>query len=174
MTGVQTCALPICIGFMVGPALGGLLGSISITLPFFVTAGITFLSIICTYFLLPESLAAEKRTKIFAIKSFNTFAHFKDIFTLKEVRALLIMGAFYYAGKGIFQFNLSIFLKDIYLWGPAIIGGMVTVIGACDIISRAVLLPLLLKKFSERNISIAGLCGLGFGLSLMAMCVYIP
>ena len=161
------------IGCMIGPALGGPLGAISITLPFFVTAGIMFLSVICTYFFLPESLSPEKRSTHFSIKSFNIFGQFKDIFTMKEARALIIVGGFFYVGLGIYQFNFSIFLKDIFFWGPALIGGIFTVIGACDIISRAVLLPRLLKKFSERNIGIVGLFGLVLGLLLIILSVHI-
>ncbi|MCB2299495.1 MFS transporter [Clostridium tagluense] len=161
------------IGCMIGPALGGPLGAISITLPFFVTAGIMFLSTICTYFFLPESLSPEKRSTHFSIKSFNIFGQFKDIFTMKEARSLIIVGGFFYVGLGIYQFNFSIFLKDIFSWGPALIGGIFTIIGACDIISRAVLLPLLLKKFSERNIGIVGLFGLALGLSLIILSVHI-
>ncbi|MCB2313642.1 MFS transporter [Clostridium tagluense] len=161
------------IGCMIGPALGGPLGAISITLPFFVTAGIMFLSTICTYFFLPESLSPEKRSTHFSIKSFNIFSQFKDIFTMKEARSLIIVGGFFYVGLGIYQFNFSIFLKDIFSWGPALIGGIFTIIGACDIISRAVLLPLLLKKFSERNIGIVGLFGLALGLSLIILSVHI-
>lgn len=162
------------IGFMVGPALGGLLGAISIALPFFVTAGMIFLSIICVYFLLPESLAPDKRSKHFSVKSFNTLAQIKEIFTLKETRSLLIMGAYFFISLGIYQFNFSVFLKDIFLWGPAFIGGILTLIGACDIISRAVFLPLLLKKINERNISIVGLSGFGLGLGLILFSIYVP
>ncbi|MBZ9637672.1 MFS transporter [Clostridium sp. FP1] len=161
------------IGCMIGPALGGPLGAISITLPFFVTAGIMLLSTICTYFFLPESLSPEKRSTHFSIKSFNIFGQFKDIFTMKEARSLIIVGGFFYVGLGIYQFNFSIFLKDIFSWGPALIGGIFTIIGACDIISRAVLLPRLLKKFSERNIGIVGLFGLALGLSLIILSVHI-
>ena len=161
------------IGLMIGPALGGLLGAISITLPFFVTAGIIFLSIVCTYFFLPESLSPEKRSTRFSLKSFNTFAQFKDIFTIKEARALIIIGGFFYVGLDIYQFNFSIFLKDIFFWGPALIGGIFTLIGACDIISRAVLLPKLLKKFNERSISIVGLFGLVVGLALIIISIHI-
>lgn len=163
----------IGIGCMIGPALGGPLGAISITLPFFVTAGIMFLSIICTYFFLPESLSPEKRSTHFSIKSFNIFGQLKDIITMKEAKWLIIVGGFFYAGLGIYQFNFSIFLKDIFSWGPALIGGIFTVIGACDIISRAVLLPLLIKKFSERNIGIVGLLGLVIGLGLIIISVHI-
>ncbi len=161
------------IGCMAGPALGGLLGAISITLPFFVTAGIMFLSILCTYFFLPESLPPEKRSTHFSVKSFNFFGQFKDIFTIKEVRGLIIVGGFFYVGLGIYQFNFSIFLKDIYSWGPVLIGSIFTLIGACDILSRAVLLPLLLKRFSERNIGIVGLIGIALGLGLIILSIPI-
>jgi len=155
------------IGKLGGPALGGLLGSISIALPFYITAGLIFISGLAVYFLLPESLAPEKRTKHVSLRSFNTFSHFKDIFSLKAVKLLLLLGVLFYAGLGIFQFNFILFLKDIYKWGPAFIGGMLTLIGICDIITRAILLPWLLKHFNERNIGIAGLIVFGSGLGLI-------
>lgn len=161
------------IGKIGGPALGGLLGSIDLALPFFVTAGLIFLSGLAVYFLLPESLPPEKRTKHVTLRSFNTLSHFKDIFSLKEVKLLLIMGILFYAGLGIFQFNFIIFLKDIYKWRPAFIGSMLTLVGICDIVSRALLLPRLLKLFNERSIGIAGLIGLGIGLGLIAASIYI-
>ncbi|KNZ40882.1 MFS transporter [Acetobacterium bakii] len=162
------------IGCMIGPALGGPLGAISIKLPFFVTAGIMLLSLICAYFFLPESLSPEKRSTHLSIKSFNLFGQFKDIFTIKETTVLIIIGGFFYVGLEIYQFNFSIFLKDIFAWGPALIGGLFTLIGACDIISRAVLLPRLLKKFSERAIGSAGLCGLALGLGLITLSAHSP
>jgi len=64
-------------------------------------------------------------------------------------------------------------MKDVFLWGPAFIGGLLTLIGACDIASRALLLPQLLKKFSKRIISIAGLCALILGFVLIFISAYI-
>jgi len=157
----------IGIGTMIGPAIGGLLGIRSITLPFYVTAGITFLSILCVYFFLPESLAPENRTAHFSTKSLNTFVHIKDIFSVKEAASLLVLGAFFYIGLSLYQFNASIFLKDVFAWGPVFIGGILTLVGVCDIVARVFLLPWALKKFSERSVGIAGLCGMTIGLSLM-------
>jgi len=162
------------IGKLGGPALGGFLGSIAIGLPFYVTAGLIFLSGLAVFFLLPESLAPEKRTKQVTLRSFNTFSHFKDIFSLKEIKLLLMLGMLFYAGQGIFQFNFIIFLKDIYKWGPAFIGSMLTLVGIFDIITRALLLPWLLKHFNERSIGIAGLIGLGTGLGLIVVSTLIP
>jgi MFS transporter, DHA1 family, tetracycline resistance protein len=161
------------IGKLGGPALGGLLGSLAMGLPFFVTAGLIFLSVLAVYFLLPESLAPEKRTTHLTVHSFNTFSHFKEILSLKEVKLLLILGVLFYVGLGIFQFNFTVFLKDVYKWGPAFIGGLLTLIGICEIVSRAVLLPWLLKRFNERSIGIAGLIGLGIGLGLILASIYI-
>ena len=50
---------------------------------------------------------------------------------------------------------------------------MITLIGACDIVSRTILLPRLLKKFHERSIGIAGLIGIGFGLGLILSSLYV-
>ncbi|TCD05883.1 MFS transporter [Pedobacter frigidisoli] len=155
------------IGKLGGPALGGLLGSISIALPFYITAGLIFLSGIAVYFLLPESLAADKRAKKVTLKSFNIFSHFKDIFSIKAVKLLIVAGVLFYAGLGIFQFNFILFLKDLYKWGPAFIGAMLTLVGVFDVSTRALLLPWLLKRFNERSIGIAGLIGLGIGLGLI-------
>lgn len=162
------------IGKLGGPALGGLLGSFSLALPFFVTAALLFVSGVATYFLLPESLAPEKRTKHLTVNSFNVFSHFKDIFSLKEVKLVLILGMLFYAALGIFQFNFTIFLKDIYKWGPAFIGTILTLVGICEILSRAVLLPWLLKNYNERSIGIAGLMGFGIGLGFILMSVFVP
>ncbi len=162
----------IGLGFMIGPAIGGVLGSISITLPFFVTAGITLVTMFLIALLVPESLPVEKRTTHLTMKSLNTFSHFNEVFSWKEARALIIMGAFFYVGLGIWQFNASIFLKDVFKWGPKFIGAMFVGIGICDILSRVILLPWLLKISNERSVGIIGLFGLIAGLSLLFASAY--
>ncbi|MEO5950009.1 MAG: MFS transporter [Candidatus Saccharimonadales bacterium] len=164
----------IGIGFMIGPAIGGILGSISITLPFFATAGITVLSMIIISVFLKESLLPEKRAKNLTVHSFNTFLHFKEVFSMKDAQSLLIMGAFFYVGLNIWQFNASIFFKDVFTWGPSFIGGVFVLVGICDVLSRVIVLPLLLKIWSERKIGIVGLCGLIIGLGLIFLSAFLP
>ena len=163
----------IGLGFMVGPAIGGLLGAKSITLPFYVTAIITFISIACIFIFVPESLTTEKRTKQITWKSFNTFTHLKEIFSIKTAKSLIIMGAFFYIGLGIWQFNASIFLKDVFKWGPEFIGGVFVLVGICDILSRVIILPQMLKKYSEQTVGIIGLLGLVVGLGLLFISAFI-
>jgi DHA1 family tetracycline resistance protein-like MFS transporter len=163
----------IGIGFMIGPGIGGLLGAISLALPFYVTAALMFVSTAIVYFVLPESLLPEKRSKAFTLKHLNTFAHFKDVFTLKNARIFLIIGFFFYSGLSIWQFNAVLSLKDAFLWSPATIGQLLVIIGICDIISRTLVLRQLLKIIKERTIAITGLIGLALGLGLVFMGVQI-
>ncbi len=163
----------IGVGFMIGPAIGGVLGGISITLPFYVTGALTLLSMLFTYFLLPESLAVNKRSEYVSFKSINTFSHFKKVFAFKKATQLLVMGAFFYLGLGIWQFNTSIYLKDIFEWGPRLIGGVFVLVGICDILSRVLLLPFLLKRWSEKTVGIIGLVGLFLGLTFLFTSFYI-
>ncbi|ENA1765417.1 MFS transporter [Flavobacterium psychrophilum] len=163
----------IGIGFMIGPAIGGLLGTNSITLPFYVTAVITFVSMICIFLFVPESLKVENRSKQISLKSLNTFLHFKEIFSIKHTKNLIIMGAFFYVGLGIWQFNASIFLKDVFRWGPSFIGSVFMLVGVCDILSRVIILPQMLKRWSEQTVGIIGLLGLVLGLGLLFVSAFI-
>ncbi len=161
------------IGKLGGPALGGLLGSINLALPFYITAGLIFLSALAAYFLLPESLLVEKRSSRISLDSFNTFSSIKEIFGFKEVGFLLLIGIIYYAGLDVFQFNFSVFLKNFYKWGPVIIGSVLTIVGICEIISRALLLPWLLKHFKEKSIGLLGLIGFVTGLGLILISIFV-
>jgi DHA1 family tetracycline resistance protein-like MFS transporter len=77
------------------------------------------------------------------------------------------MGAFFFVGLIIWQFNTSVYLKDVFHWGPRFIGTIFMTVGVCDILSRVILLPLLLKKWSEKKLGAIGLIGLSIGLALL-------
>jgi DHA1 family tetracycline resistance protein-like MFS transporter len=164
----------IGLGFMIGPAIGGLLGTSSITLPFFVTAAITLLSMLCIWILVPESLSPEKRTRHLSLGSLNTFAGFRDVLSIAPARSLLVMGAFFYVGLNIWQFNASLYFKDVFGWGPSWIGGVFVLIGVCDILSRVVVLPWALKRWTDRTVGTIGLAGLAIGLSLLFASAFLP
>ncbi len=74
------------VGTMIGPALGGLLAAIDISLPLFVTAGIALLIAILSIFVLPESLAPERRVKRLDLRTLHPVKVFKDAFGRKELR----------------------------------------------------------------------------------------
>lgn len=52
------------LGFILGPLMGGLLGEVSLQLPFYVAGGVTLLNWLYGYFVLPESLPPERRSRL--------------------------------------------------------------------------------------------------------------
>src|SRR6185503_11906965 len=60
------------IGFVAGPMLGGLLGQLGLRIPFLAAAGLTFANAAYGFFVLPESLAPENRSR-FSLRVANPF-----------------------------------------------------------------------------------------------------
>ena len=52
------------IGFILGPALGGMLSQFGFAVPSFVSAGLAFINFLTVYFWLPESLTEERRAEL--------------------------------------------------------------------------------------------------------------
>jgi MFS family permease len=51
------------LGFIIGPALGGLLSNLSLSAPAYFAGGLALANVALGYFILPESLPAERRTR---------------------------------------------------------------------------------------------------------------
>ncbi|MEY8673608.1 MFS transporter [Francisella philomiragia] len=159
------------IGFMIGPAIGGLLGIKYLSLPFFVAGGVSIITAIAAYFVISETLEKEKRTKVISFHSFNTFTHFKDILCVQSIRKIIILGVFFSIGLILYQSNISVFAKNIFNLNSAYIGALFVLIGFCDIISRAILLPKLLK-FSDKSVGSSGLILMIIGFSFIVISVH--
>ena len=81
------------LGFIFGPALGGLLGGIDLRLPFFASAALALLNWMYGYFVLPESLPPEERDA-FSLRKANPFlAHCLavDRQSARDVRHALLL-----------------------------------------------------------------------------------
>ncbi len=82
------------VGFIVGPALGGLLGEIHTRAPFFAAAALAGVNFLYGWFVLPESLAPENRRRFDLARSnpFGAFAHFAKL--PKVAWFLVVVGLF--------------------------------------------------------------------------------
>ncbi|TPW94778.1 TCR/Tet family MFS transporter, partial [Schumannella luteola] len=104
------------IGTMVGPAVGGLLAAIDVDLPVFVTAAIAALIAVLSIFLLPESLAPEKRTPRLQLTALHPFAAFRDAFRRPQLRFLLVGLVLVGIPFGFFVNNFSVLALDSIGW----------------------------------------------------------
>jgi MFS transporter, DHA1 family, tetracycline resistance protein len=158
------------VGFILGPALGGFLGHYSVRLPFWVAAALSLLNFCYGFFVLPESLPKERRSKRFDWHHANPFGalvllrRYPQVFSLAAVFFLINLA----------QFSLNstyvLYTDYRYGWGPQTVGYTLGLVGLCSGLVQAILVRQLMPKLGERRMIMLGLplCVLGylfFGLS---------
>ena len=136
------------LGFILGPVMGGLLGQIDIRLPFFVSAGLTFLNFVYGYFVLPESLSIENRRK-FEWKRANPIGSLKSLGKYPILKNLFIAFFIIYVASHSVQSNWSFFGKEVFDWDELDIGISLAVVGFFVAIVQAVLIGRAVKKFGQ-------------------------
>ncbi|HET8940759.1 MAG TPA: TCR/Tet family MFS transporter [Rudaea sp.] len=161
------------IGFIVGPALGGLLGHFHVRAPFWVAAGLSLVNFCYGYFVLPESLPKEKRSERLDWRHANPLG---ALLLLKRYPQVFGLAAvFFLISLAQFAINSTYVLYTDYRygWGPQAVGYTLALVGLCSGLVQAVLVRRWMPKFGERNLILIGLgmCVLGqvfFGLAPIA------
>ncbi|GAB3028755.1 MULTISPECIES: TCR/Tet family MFS transporter [Oleiagrimonas] len=155
------------IGFVIGPALGGVLGDIDIRLPFWVAAGLAVLNFCYGYFVLPESLPPEKRSPRFDFKTAHPIGTLKFLGRHPLVLGLAMLVFLSQLAHYVLQSTFVLYTDFRYAWGPREVGYVLALVGICSAIVQAWLTGKLAPRLGERRLL---LYGLGFGaLSLLMM-----
>lgn len=157
------------IGFMVGPALGGLLAAHSVDLPVLATAGVALTVGVITLVALPESHAPENRTGSLEIEKIHPLGVFRGAFARPNLRMLLTGLVLVAIPFSFFVNNYSVLAMDTVNWSPTQIGLLNSCIGVLDIIIQGVLLGILLKWVGERGVILGGLAVQALGVLALAV-----
>ncbi len=165
------------IGTVIGPTLGGLLAKFGYSVPMYFGAIITLLNVIYGFFFMPESLEKNNRLKEITIARLNPFTQLVNILSLKNLKRLLVSAFLLWVPNGSLQAVFSQFTIDTFSFQPALIGLMFSIMGFQDIISQGFIMPKLLIKLSDKQISILGMVSeiIGYGLiALSALFAFYP
>jgi len=157
------------IGTMIGPALGGLLASISVQAPVFVTAAIALVIAVLSIFVLPESLKPANRSARLEVRDIHPFSAFKDVFARRELRGLILGLILTAVPFGFFVNNFSVLALDSLGWNATFIGFTTAAVGIIDIVIQGVLLGVLLPRIGERGVVVAGIVAQALGLLALAI-----
>lgn len=162
------------LGFMLGPALGGLLGQVSLAAPLYGASALALVNAWLVQRCLPESLPAARRSARAPGSRFNAVSQLAQ--ALREPRLRRLFGVvFCFAfGSVLLQSNLAVMLKELLVFGPAAIGFVLAGIGVMDIISQGLVAAWLLPRFGERRVATAGLVINAGGLLLLALLGVFP
>lgn len=109
------------IGFVIGPAIGGILGGFGPRVPFWVAAAISLLNFAYGWFVLTESLSPEKRRPFEWLRA-NPFGAFKVFSTYRGVLPMCLL-------LGVFFFSTSVYPAVWSFWGIAKFGWSEQIVG---------------------------------------------
>jgi DHA1 family tetracycline resistance protein-like MFS transporter len=156
------------VGFVMGPALGGLLGEVNPRLPFWVAAGLTLLNALYGLFVLPESLAPESR-KAFAWRRANPVGSLVLLRSHPELLGLSSVNFTYFLAHQVLPSIFVLYTGFRYGWDTRVTGLSLAIIGVFNIIVQAGLVKRIVARFGERMALFAGLlCG-GVGYAIYGL-----
>ncbi|TCZ67365.1 TCR/Tet family MFS transporter [Flaviaesturariibacter aridisoli] len=155
------------MGFILGPVIGGLLGSFGPRTPFIVAAGLCLLNVLYGYFALPESLPADRR-RAFSWRNANPTAPLLLFRRLPSVSGLV--GALilvYIAGHAI-QSNWNFYTTEKFGWTEKMIGLSLGMFGLLIGITQAGLIRIINPKIGNERSVYLGLALYALGMLLFA------
>jgi MFS transporter, DHA1 family, tetracycline resistance protein len=148
------------LGFVIGPALGGVLGEIDLRLPFWVAAGLSAANFLYGWLILPESLRPERRRPFL----------WRGAHPLGALRFLRAHPGLPVLAGSVFLSQLAhmalpaafvLYADYRYDWGPREVGLTLAVVGVCSAIVQGGLVRAAIPRIGERR-------GLLFGLAMGA------
>lgn len=144
------------IGFIVGPAVGGTLGSIDVRLPFYVAAALSLVNALYGLLVLPESLPRERRKPI-EWRRANPLSSLAGLARLKSVGALVAVIGLVVLAQFVLHGTWVLYTEFRFGWGPKETGLSLFVVGLASAVMQGLLLGVLLKRFGERRLVLAGM-----------------
>ena len=155
------------LGFVIGPALGGLLSSFGLRAPFYAAAVLCLLNCIYGYFFLPESLPVENRRK-FSWKRANPFGSFMFLKNHPAIGGLAFAFFLIYLGSQAVQGNWSFFVMHRFKWEEKLVGISLAVVGVLVGAVQAGLTRVVNPRLGNEKSIYAGLLLYAIGLALFA------
>ncbi len=144
------------LGFIFGPAIGGLLGSLDPRTPFFAAAALAILNFSYGYFILPESLLKENQRKFSLVRSnpMGALAHFRKLPALKP---LFLTSLLYSFAHLVYPSTWNFHADSRYGWGSEQIGWSLMAFGICSAIVQGGLIGFVVKHLGQKRTAIVGL-----------------
>ncbi|HET9013549.1 MAG TPA: TCR/Tet family MFS transporter, partial [Gemmatimonadaceae bacterium] len=153
------------LGFVLGPALGGLLGTYSPRLPFWVSAALCLANALYGVFVLPESLPPERRSH-FSWARANPMGSLRLLRSHPELFGLASVTFLYYVAHEVLPSTFVLYTGYRYGWNSATVGLTLALVGVCTAIVSGGLVGPIVARIGERR---AALTGLAFGAAAFAL-----
>jgi MFS transporter, DHA1 family, tetracycline resistance protein len=172
------------LGFVLGPAIGGILGEYGPRVPFYAAAMISGINLVYGYFVLPETLDLEHR-RPFEWRRANPFGAFKIFQSYHGVVPMCIVLFSFFFFSSVYPAIWPYWGMAKFGWSPSMVGVTLAIFGLCMAASQAGLTGPLVKRFGEYQVALIGfvaamIAALGYGLAggltmvIVMMVVHTP
>lgn len=168
------------IGFVLGPALGGMASGLHITAPFWIAAGLSALNVAFGLFILPESLKPENR-RSFGRADLNPFGSILRAFAIPGLAAPLVCIFVFEFANLVYPTLWAFWGREVFAWDGFTIGLSLSAYGVLIAIVQAGLLPRLTRSLGDgrtlilaSGAAIVGMVGFGFSGAIWAVAVFLP
>jgi DHA1 family tetracycline resistance protein-like MFS transporter len=149
------------VGFILGPALGGLMGGLGPRAPFFAAAGLALVNVIYGYLLFPETLAPESR-RAFTWKRANTLGTLASIRRYPAVVGIAAALFLWQFAHQVLPNTFAYYVKLKFDWDELAIGVSLAYAGITMAIVQGALTRVLVPRLGEHA---AGLLGIAAGVA---------
>jgi DHA1 family tetracycline resistance protein-like MFS transporter len=144
------------LGFVLGPALGGILGDVNPRLPFWVAGALSLLNGLYGLFVLPESLPLDQR-KPWAWRRANPIGVLVHYAKDRVLRGLFSVAFLHQLAHGVLPSCFVLYTSYRYGWGERTVGLTLAAVGVCGIVVQGALVRIIVSRIGERRALIAGL-----------------
>jgi DHA1 family tetracycline resistance protein-like MFS transporter len=156
------------IGFIIGPAIGGLCGHWGLRVPFIVAASFSLLNFIYGYFVLPESLPVTSRRK-FEWKRANPVGSLAHLRRYPIISGLIVSLVLLYIASHAVQSNWSFYTMLKFNWDMKMVGISLSVVGVLIAIVQGGLIRKIIPLLGQKNSIYVGLILYIIGFLLFAV-----
>jgi MFS transporter, DHA1 family, tetracycline resistance protein len=146
-------------GFILGPAVGGLLGGMDPRLPFWVAAGLSFANTLYGLLILPESLPPERRAP-FHWKSANPLGALRLLGSNRVLAGLSLVNFLAQVAHVVLPSTFVLYATYRYGWDAKTVGLTLALVGICSMAVQGAAIEPIVRRLGERR---ALLLGLAFG-----------
>ncbi len=168
------------IGFVLGPALGGVASSWHITAPFWIAAVLSALNVAFGLFVLPESLKPENR-RPFGKRDLNPFGSIMRAFVVPGLAIPLVCIFVFEFANMVYPTLWAFWGREVFGWDGFTIGLTLSAYGLLIAAVQAGLLPQMTRRWGDyRTLLIAiaagviGMLGFGATSAVWAVVIFLP
>jgi MFS transporter, DHA1 family, tetracycline resistance protein len=144
------------LGFILGPALGGVIADYGTRLPFFIAGGLALANCLYGYFAFPETMAVERR-RAFDPKRANPFGALASLGKIPGILPIACVYFLWLTATNIYPASWSFFAPAQYGWDSRMVGISMTIVGLSIALFQTFVIGRVVRRFGEQMTAMMGI-----------------